>query len=130
MLTNVCIHTELYLTLSNDVDDKIDDAQHILITDLNQSNGNTIICWINPSKILGRAKWYHQFIGSNKSTEIPKDEEYLGWYTELGVISQNPLLKLLRKEDTVAVEGVFICNASQSNNYMYVSVGIHYASES
>ena len=129
-MTSSKFNAELYLTLSNDVDDKIDDAQHILITDLNQGNGKTVICWVQTNKILGRTKWYHQFIGSNKSTEIPKDEEYLGWYTELGVLSQNPLLKLLKIEDTVAVEGVFICNASQSNNYMYVSVGIHYASES
>ena len=113
--------------MSNGVDNKIDDAQHILITDLNWSNEKAVICWVHSNRFLGGHKWYHQFIGSNKSTEIPKDEEYLGWYTELGIISQNPLLKLLRKEDTVAVEGVFICNASQSNN---VSIVMHYASES
>ena len=116
--------------MSDNVDDEIE-AQHILITDVSLSNGDVIICWVRSNQIFMSTKWYHQFIVSNKSTEIPKDEHYHGWYTETVYKRPYHKLKLLRKANTVAVEGVFFCSDSEQDGDQrhHVSVGIHYPSE-
>ena len=130
------IYTELFLTWSDDVDDRIQ-TEHILISDV--SSGESIICWhrTNSDRVKGTLKWYHQFIGRTRSsderTEIPMHNQ--GWKLDEGTVGRDKQLILRKGVDTVAIEGVFTCGVqgagpSVANSVDPVSVGIHYPSKS
>ena len=131
------IYTELFLTWSDDADDKIQ-TEHILISDV--SSGESITCWhhSNSDQVIGTLKWYHQFIGrtgpDDEWTDIPMKNQ--GWTSHKGTVDIRNRQLILRKEvDTVAIEGVFTCGVqgsgpSVANIVKPVSVGIHYPSKS
>lgn len=116
-------NAELFLTLS----DKKIEAQQILVTDVGQSTGDALICWHYSKEILTTVStgWHHKFIASKNSHKVTREKGYLGWRSELEQMSPYNILKLLRKADTTAAEGIFICNVRDTS----VSVGIHYPSE-
>ena len=127
-------HADLYLTLS---DDKIQ-TDHILITDVNQRNEYSLICWHHSRRVINTFSWYHEFIEhspSDKRHKIPRKiaqnlSYYFGWSSVQNgsVLKRN--LKLLRHPDTLAVEGVFTCEAGRAAGGVSItSVGIHYPSE-
>ena len=105
------IATDLFLTLSDDVDDVIQ-TEHILITDVSQSSGDTLICW--STRAQRSFSWFHQFIGSEELTELPRVTEnkpsYFGWKSELGRKLEYNKLTLLRVIGSVPIEGVFTCS--------------------
>ena len=128
------IPAELFLTWSDDVDNKIQ-TEHILITYF--SGGESITCWhhLNSDQLQGTLKWYHQFIGRTRpGDEIPM--KILGWKLDRTTVGVRDRQLILRKEvDTVAIEGVFTCKVQGSrfpvaNIVMPASVGIHYPSKS
>ena len=122
----------MFLALSDNIDDKTE-AQHILITDVSQSNGGALICWYQSNRISYTTKWHHQFIRRSQSFEIPKYEDDHGWFTEIESWLPYNKIKLLRKEDAAAVEGIFTCDRGGHYDglfYNYVSVGVHYPSKS
>ena len=131
------IYTELFLTWSDDVHDKIQ-TEHIVISDV--SSGESITCWhrTNSDQVKGTLKWYHQFIGRTRSsTEIPiNNQNYFGWTWDKRTVHNSYRRVILRKEvDTEAIEGVFTCKVqgsglSVANRVDPVSVGIHYPSKS
>ena len=127
-------YTDLFLTLSDDVDDEIQ-TEHILITDVSQSSGYTLICW-STRGVQGTFSWFHQFIGSGKFTELPKVTEnkssYFGWKSGKDYKDGYIKLTLLREMDTVPIEGVFTCSIGGYFNIHKseaVSVGLHYPSK-
>ena len=127
-------YTDLFLTLSDDVDDVIQ-TKHILITDVSQSSGDTLICW--STRTQGSFSWFHQFIGSEELTELPRVTEnkpsYFGWKIKIVHKSGYNMLTLLNREmDTIPIEGIFTCRVGSSGdlgNSEAVSVGIHYPSK-
>ena len=123
--------TDLFLTLSDDVGVKIQ-TEHILITDVSQSSGDTLNCWSTQS-VLKTFSWNHQYIGRKELTELPRVTEnkpsYFGWKSEIGREFGYKKLTLLKEMDTVPIEGVFTCIADQVVNSEAVSVGIHYPSK-
>ena len=128
------IPAELFLTWSDDVDDKIQ-TEHILITYF--SGGESITCWhrSNSDQLHGTSTWYHQFIGRTRpGDEIPM--KIIGWTWDIRAVGVRDKQLILRKEvDTVAIEGVFTCRVrgsglSVANSVKPVSVGIHYPSKS
>ena len=126
------IATDLFLTLSDDVDDVIQ-TEHILITDVSQSSGDTLICW--STRLHRTFSWFHQFIGSKELTELPKITEnkpsYFGWKSELGREFGYNKLTLLKEMDTIPIEGVFTCSVGTLYTDIFEedSVGIHYPSK-
>ena len=127
----------MFLTLSDDVDDVIQ-TEHILITDVSQSSGDTLICW--STRAQGSFSWFHQFVGSEELTEFPKITEnkpsYFGWNSEIGLkLGYNMLTLLIIEMDTIPIEGVFTCSVGSSGDLNSVdnsegfSVGIHYPSK-
>ena len=127
-------YTDLFLTFSDDVGDKIQ-TEHILITDLSQSSGDTLICWTTRG-VQGTFSWYHQFIGSEELTELPTNTQnipsYFGWKSGIGRKFGYNKCTLLKEMDTIPIEGIFTCNIGGSNdldNFESVSVGIHYPSK-
>ncbi|CAI8048240.1 hypothetical protein GBAR_LOCUS26631, partial [Geodia barretti] len=132
-LLRVAIASEdLFLTLSDDVDDVIH-TKHILITDVSQSSGDTLICWSTGDQVQRYFSWFHQFIGSEGLTVLPKITEnkpsYFGWKSEIGI---NNKLTLLREIGSVPIEGVFTCSVGKEQTIdisKAVSVGIHYPSK-
>ena len=118
---------DIFLTLSNNVDDKLQ-TEHILITDVSQRNEGSLICWHRSYHIPNGFNWYHEFIehlSSNRS-EIPQTSPYyFGWSSEKERRLPYQKLKLLRQPDTVSVEGVFTCDTGDGDS---ISVGIHYPS--
>ena len=130
-------YTDLFLTLSDDVNDEVQ-TEHILITDVSQSSGDTLICW-STRGVRGTFSWYHQFIGHKELTELPKITEnkssYFGWKSEIGRKFGYNKLTLLKEMDAVPIEGVFTCCTGGSgdlgsvDNSEAVSVGIHYPSK-
>ena len=130
-------YTDLFLTLSHDVGDKIQ-TKHILITDVSQSSGYTLICWTTQG-VQGTFSWFHQFIGSKELTELPKTTEnkpsYFGWKSEIGRELGYNTLTLLKEMDTIPIEGVFTCSVGSSRDLdsagdsEAVYVGIHYPSK-
>ena len=125
------IYTELFLTWSDDADDKIQ-TEHILISDV--SSGESITCWhhSNSDQVIGTFKWYHQFIGrtgpDDEWTDIPMKNQ--GWTSHKGTVDIRNRQLILRKEvDTGAIEGVFTCkvhgttSVSVANRVKPVSVG-------
>ena len=128
------IYTDLFLTLSDAVDDEFQ-TEHILITDVSQSSGNTLICWLTGPH-QATFSWFHQFIGSGKFTELPKVTEnkpsYFGWKSGKDYKDGYNKLTLLREMGTVPIEGVFTCRIGGGiniHNYEAVSVGMHYPSK-
>ena len=120
------------MTLSDNADDKLQ-TEHILITDVSQRNEDSLICWYRTSRIPIRFNWYHKFIEhspSGEKSEIPKITQtpsyYFGWSSEKERSLPYQKIKLLRQQDTVAVEGVFTCDTGDGDS---TSVGIHYPSE-
>ena len=119
--------------MSNNADDKIQ-TEHILITDVSQRNEDSLICWYRTNQFSGQVlSWYHELIEHSPSdgrSEIPRITQtspyYFGWSSK---IERDPpyfqKLQLLRQPDTVAVEGVFICDTGDGES---TSVGIHYPS--
>ena len=127
-------HADLYLTL---YDDKIQN-DHILITDVNQRNEDSLICWHHSRQVLNTFSWYHEFMEhspSDKRHKIPRKiaqnlSYYFGWSSVQNgsVLKRN--LKLLRHPDTPAVEGVFTCEARRAaGGVSMISVWIHHPSE-
>ena len=132
MLTATIFNADIFLTLSNNADNKLQ-TEHILITDVSQRNEDSLICWYRSSRIPIRFSWYHEFIEHSASdgwSEIPKITQtaqyYFGWSSNIKIIRPYHKLKLLRQPDTVAVEGVFTCDTRYEES---TSVGIHYPSE-
>ena len=124
-------YTDLFLTLSHDVGDKIQ-TKHILITDVSQSSRYTLICW--STRLLSTFNWFHQFIGSEELTQLPRIAEnkpsYFGWKSEIGRGFGYNTLTLLKEMDTVPIEGVFTCRVGGNRTkYEAVSVGINYPSK-
>ena len=122
--------------MSDDVGAKIQ-TEHILITDLSQSSGDTLICW-STGGVHRTFRWFHQFIGSDELTELPKITEnkssYFGWTSEITHQDAKNKLTLLREMDTVPIEGVFTCSVvgkdlDTADKSEAVSVGIHYPSK-
>ncbi|CAI7989841.1 hypothetical protein GBAR_LOCUS349 [Geodia barretti] len=124
--------TDLFLTLSDDVDDVIQ-TEHILITDVSQSSGDTLICW--STRAQRSFSWFHQFIGSEELTELPRVTEnkpsYFGWKIEIGRKLEYNKLTLLKEMDTIPIEGVFTCSVGTLYTDIFEedSVGIHYPSK-
>ncbi|CAI7990682.1 hypothetical protein GBAR_LOCUS521 [Geodia barretti] len=124
-------YTDLFLTLS---DDEIH-TKHILITDVSQSSGDTLICW--STRAHRTFSWFHQFRGSEELTELPRVTEnkpsYFGWKIEIGREFGYNKLTLLKEMDTIPIEGVFTCcvgsdhDLDSVDNSEAVSVGIHYS---
>ena len=123
---------DLYLTLS---DDKIQ-TDHILITDVNQKNEDSLICWRRTYQVSRIFSWYHEFIehspgdGRSKIPKIPQNMSYyFGWSSVQEGSVRIQKLKLLRHPDTLAVEGVFTCEAGRAaGSVSMTSVWIHYPS--
>ena len=114
--------------MSDDVDDVIQ-TEHILITDVSQSSGDTLNCWSTQS-VYRSFRWYHQFIGSDELTELSQNKSiYFGWTSELARQDAKNKLTLLREMDTVPIEGVFTCSRDTADKSEAVSVGIHYPSK-
>ena len=120
--------------MSDDVGAKIQ-TEHILITDLSQSSGDTLICCCT-QKARITFRWCHQFKGSDELTELPKITEnkssYFGWTSEITHQDAKNKLTLLREMDTVPIEGVFTCSVvyrDTADKSEAVSVGIHYPSK-
>ena len=131
------IYTELFLTWSDDVDDRIQ-TEHILISDV--SSRESITCWhhSNSDQVKGTLKLYHQFIRrtgiGDEWTDIPMKNQ--GWTWDIRAVGIRYRQLILRKEvDTGAIEGVFTCKVqgagpSVANRVKPVSVEIHYPSKS
>ena len=112
----------MFLTLSDEKDDIIQ-AEHIIITDINQ-----VICWYRGATALSSMNWYHQFDERRfrRKNCIPSktDRRNFGWYS-CEQTSPHPYkqLKLLR-------DVTFFCDPDRNNNVdNYISIGIHYPSE-
>ena len=120
-------HTGPFLTLSNNVDDKLQ-TEHILITDVSQRNEDSLICWYHTNQFSpSQFSWYHKHFPSDRRTQIPKTMSYyFGWSSKPDTSNRYQMLKLLRQPDTVAVEGVLTCYFRDKGS---TSVGIHYPSE-
>ena len=121
-------YADLFLTLS-DENDAIFQAEHIIITDINQ-----VVCWHHGAS--NTLNWYHQFNDRRlkRQYKIPKydDRRYFGWYSEQTSSSSSlhQQLKLLKDVSYVPVEGYFFCDPDRNNdNDKYISIGIHYPSE-
>ena len=127
-------YTDFFLTLSDDVIE----TEHILVTDVSQSSGDTLICWTTRG-VQGSFSWFHQFIGSKKLAKLPKITEkkpsYFGWKSEIGREFGDNKLTLLKEMDTIPIEGVFTCSVGSDRDLdsvdisEAVSVGIHYPSK-
>ena len=123
------IYAELFLTSSDEKDDIIQ-AEHIIITDINQ-----VICWYRGATAPNTMSWYHRFDERrfHRMYSIPSktDSRNFGWYSgELTSSSQYKQLKLLKDVTYVPVEGFFFCDPDRNNNDdNYISIGIHYPSE-
>ena len=119
--------------MSNNVSDKIQ-TEHILITDVSQSNEDSLICWYRTNRFSANSfSWYHEFIDhlpNDERSKIPKLTQtppyYFGWSSKIDSRRQYQIIKLLRQPDTFAVEGVFTCDTGDGD---FTSVGIHYPSE-
>ena len=132
------IPAELFLTWSDDVDDRIQ-TEHILISDV--SSEESITCWnrSNSDQVQGTLKWYHQFIGTTsggEGTDIRgKNRNFFGWKWDARTVGIRDRQAILRKEvDTVAIEGVFTCRVEGASRQVAcrvdpVSVWIHYPSK-
>ena len=127
-------YTDLFLTFPDDVDDEIE-TEHILITDLSQSSGDTLICWTT-QRIRGTFSWYHQFVEHKELTELPTNTQnassYFGWKSGKGREFGYNKCTLLKEMDTIPIEGIFTCNIGNSDiihNSDSVSVGMHYPSK-
>ena len=121
-------YAEVFLTLS-DEKDAIIQAEHIIITDINQ-----VICWYRGATAPSAMDWYHQFDERRfrRMYSIPSkaDSRNFGWYSELTTSSSYQQLKLLKDVTYVPVEGFFFCDPDRNNNDdNYISIGIHYPSE-
>ena len=120
------IYAELFLTSSDEKDDIIQ-AEHIIITDINQ-----VICWHRGATAIAVMNWYHQFDERrfHRKNSIPSktDSRNFGWYSgELTSSHPYQQLKLLKDVTYVPVEGFFFCDPD--NHDYYISIGIHYPSE-
>ena len=123
---NFITSADLFLTLSDDVDDKIL-TEHFHIND-----SHSLICWYCSNRALSDFNWYHQFLNyysSSEWTEIPKNSYYTynGWQSRAEYISPYQKLMLSRDSHTVAIEGYFACNIGGRYGKT-VTVGIHYPS--
>ena len=122
---------DVFLTVSNNHADKLQ-TEHILITNVNQRNEDSLICWYSSNRVSAFGlSWYHEFIEHSLSdgrSEIPKISQtppyYFGWSSKIER-SHYQKLKLLKQPDTVAVEGVFTCDTGHKES---TYVGIHYPS--
>ena len=117
-------YAELFLT-SSDEKDAIIQAEHIIITDINQ-----VICWYRGATVSHTINWYHHFDDRRfrrKNSIPPKnDSRYFGWYS-CGQTdsSEYQQLKLLRDMNYVQIEGFFFCDTGRNS----ISIGIHHPSE-
>ena len=117
-------YPELFLT-SSDEKDAIIQAEHIIITDINQ-----VICWYRGATVSNTINWYHQFDHRRfrrKNSIPPKnDSRYFGWYS-CGQTdsSEYQQLKLLRDMNYVQIEGFFFCDTGRNS----ISIRIHHPSE-
>ena len=132
LVTHTSSNADVFLTLSNNADDKLQN-KHILITDVNQMNEDSLICWYRSRQVSRIFHWYHEFIEYSPNdgrSEIPIITQtppyYFGWSSKRERSLPYYKLKLLRQPDAVAVEGVFTCDTGHGD---YVSVGIHHPSE-
>ena len=122
-------YAEVFLTLSDEKDDIIQ-AEHIIITDINQ-----VICWYRGATALSSMNWYHQFDERRfrRKNSIPSktDSRNFGWYSGEQTSSYPyKQLKLLKDVTYVPVEGFFFCDPDRNNNVdNYISIGIHDPSE-
>ena len=122
-------YAKLFLT-SSDKKDAIIQAEHIIITDINQ-----VICWYRCDTTSSTMNWYHQFDERrfHRMYSIPPktDSRNFGWYSELtSSSSQYQQLKLLKDVTSVPLKGFFFCDPDRNNNDdNYISIGIHYPSE-
>ena len=125
-------YADLFLTLS-DEKDAILQAQHFIITDINQ-----VICWHRGATVSNTLDWYHQFDDSRfhitSGTTIPPKNysRNFGWYSgELTTSSSYQQLIILSKDvNYVPVEGFFFCAYRDGNDGgKYISIGIHHPSE-
>ena len=120
--------------MSNNANDKIQ-TEHILITDVNQRNEYSLICWHCFYRFSAISiSWYHEFIEHSPSdgrSKIPKITQtspyYYGWSSKGKLRLPYQKLILLRQPDTVAIEGIFTCDTGDGGS---TSVGIHHPSES
>ena len=119
-------YTDLFLTLSDDVDDVIQ-TEHILITDVSQSSGDTLVFDQLESK--------EPSVGftSLQEVELPRNFQnrpnYFGWNSEIGHEFGYDKLTLLKEIDTVPIEGGFTCRieeAASPQSFEEDTVGIHY----
>jgi hypothetical protein len=129
VLTYASQTEDLFLTLS-DENDAIFQAEHIIITDINQ-----VICWYRGATASSAMDWYHQFDERRfrRKNSIPSktDSRNFGWYSgEQTTSSQYKQLKLLKDVTYVPVEDFFFCDPDRNNNdNNYISIGIYYPSE-
>ena len=125
------MHADLFLTGSNNVDDKLQ-TEHILITDVSQRNEDSLICWYHSNQYQPVFSWYYEFIepfpgiGRGKIKVTDTEPYSFGWSSKVERSLPYQKIKLLRQPDTVAVEGVFTCDAGHG---IFTSVEIHYPSE-
>ena len=99
--------------------------------DIGQISENALICWAEGTSVISNFYWSHQLAYEPLTKyKIPKsiiDKTIFGWYSSTTEIEFPYLrLKIMRKTDIQAIEGMFSCNYHDIST---VSVGIYYPSK-
>ena len=98
--------------------------------DIGQSSENALICWAEGTSVTSSFYWSHQLayepLTNNKIPRNVIDETFFGWYSRIEIEFSNVTLKIMRKTDIQAIEGMFSCNYQDIST---VSVGIYYPSK-
>ena len=123
------IHTGATLTLGGK-SIPTNGVEHILITDINSTNTEALLCWSELSHDeVGIGDWYlHPTQQSIENEDEIDGEDDRGWYRSR-VISGNKQVVRLMRVSLTAEEGVFTCDIAGDTSTP-ISVGIFYPSES
>ena len=98
------------------------------ITDIGQSSENALLCWVSiGTSVIPDFNWNHQLPHEPLTIKkIPKtihNKTFFGWYSSTAQLFR---IKLMRKADIQALEGMFSCNYDDRST---VPVGIYYPSK-
>ena len=110
-------------------DNKLQNGDHILITDVGlEKNNNELICWINRRIISNTFGWYHKLRTNFKNeSKIGKYNGTIGWdsHSWFNVV---PHVALTRSA-IPATEGTLTCKDPSCDLCSSVSLEVHYPSE-
>ena len=110
-------------------DKKLQNGDHILVTDVGLDNNDALVCWINRRIISDVFRWHHK-LRKNVANEprIRKVSGTRGWYSH-SWFNIVPHVALTRRSDTSATEGILTCKDPSCDFCSSVSLEVHHPSE-